>query len=120
MITWKDLNGYQKAAFWVFIGIAGWFSPEIALLFHFGGVDIVFAFLAAFMIPIISHIRAYIAKLKETLALVCFAYQKSASAKPDVFWLQAVFCAAAFALTGCVALSAFYFIPGLALNTFLT
>ena len=120
MIKWEDLNWYQKAAFWLVIGIVGWFSPEIALLFHFGGVEVVFAFLAAYMIPIIRQIQAFIAKVKEAVALTYFPYQTSASAKPKVFFVQAVFCTTAFALTGSLAFSAFFFMPGLALNGVLT
>jgi len=120
MIKWEDLNWYQKAAFWLVIGVVGWFSPEIALLFHFGGVEVVFAFLAAYTIPIIRQIQTYIAKAKEAAALAYFAYQTSASAKPKVFFVQAAFCIVAFALTSSVAFSAFFFMPGLALNGVLT
>lgn len=116
MIKWQDLTWYQKAAFWLVIGILGWFSPEIALLFHFGGVEVVFAFLAAYTLPIIRHIQAYTAKAKEAAALAYIAYQTSASARPKVFMLQAAFCTAAFAVSGSVAISALFFMPGLALN----
>lgn len=116
MIKWEDLNRYQKAAFWLVIGIVGWFSPEIALLFHFGGIEVVFAFLAAYLLPVIRQLQVYLAKVKAFFALANYAYQTSASAKPKVFFVQAVFCTAAFTLSGSLAFSAFFLMPGLALN----
>ena len=64
MIKWEDLNVYQKTAFWLFIGIVGWFSPEIALLFQFGGIEVVFAFLAVYTIPIIRQVCTVFDKAK--------------------------------------------------------
>ncbi|HCV05217.1 MAG TPA: hypothetical protein DG048_21510 [Pseudoalteromonas sp.] len=120
MIEWQCLNWYQKAAFWLFIGIAGWFLPEIALLFHFGGVEVVFACLAAYTTSIVGQIKVYISEFKKTLSLAYFFYQTSPSTKPKVFFVQAVFCSTAFVLTGSLAFSAFFFALGFVLNGFLT
>ncbi|TPV60042.1 hypothetical protein FJ444_07800 [Aestuariibacter sp. GS-14] len=120
MIKWEDLNVYQKAAFWLAVGVVGWFSPEIALLFHFGGIEVVFAFIAIYSIPILKQIQCYLQKVKDGVNLAYCTYQASASAKPKVFFVQALFCTAAFVLTGSVALSALYFMPGLVLNGVLT
>ena len=120
MLEWEELTWYQKAAFWFVIGIIGWFAPEIALLFHFGGIEVVFAFLAYYFIPIFRQVQTYIFKIKEAVALTYFAYQNSASAKPKAFFFQATFCSLAFVLTGSIAFSAFFLMPSLVLNGVLT
>ncbi|GAB5394512.1 MAG: hypothetical protein Altm1KO_40300 [Alteromonas macleodii] len=120
MIKWEDLNWYQKAAFWCVIGIVGWFAPEIALLFHFGGVEVVFAFVAYYYFPILRQIQAYIVKAKEAAALAYLTYHTSASAKPKVFFVQAAFCSLAFVLTGSVAFAGMFFMPSMVLNGVLT
>lgn len=119
MIKWEALTVYQKAAFWIAIGIVGWFSPEIALLFHFGGIEVVFAFIAIYSMPIIRLLQSYLSKAREIARLVYCTCQSSASAQQKVFFVQSAFCTAAFMLTGSIAFSAMYFMPGLVLNGFL-
>ncbi|MBD3586422.1 hypothetical protein HHX48_11790 [Salinimonas sp. HHU 13199] len=120
MIKWEDLSWQQKAAFWIVIGVVGWFSPEIALLFHFGGIEVVFAFLAFYLIPILRQIQTYYFKFRQALTLAIVTYQSSAAAKPRVYFTQAVFCSVAFMLTGSVVLSAAFLMPGMLVNGFLT
>lgn len=115
-MKWEDLNGYQKAAFWTFIGIAGWFAPEIALLFHFGGIEVTFAVLAMYFMPVLRKIHAHYLMLKEQMALAYLSFQTSASAKPKVFLIQASFCTLAFICTGSFVFSAIFFMPGLIFN----
>ncbi len=119
MLKWEDLSWQQKAAFWVAIGIVGWFSSEIALLFHFGGIEVVFAFIALYSLPILRQIQAHYYKFRQALTLAIVTYQSSASAKPRVYFTQAVFCSAAFALTGSVALPAIFFMPGMLMSNVL-
>lgn len=120
MMKWEDLNVYQKTAFWLFIGLVGWFSPEIALLFQFGGIEVVFAFLAVYTIPIIRQVCTFFAKAKyktkQVMRLAYCTYESSASAKPSVFFVQATFCALAFFITGYIAFAAFFLMPSLLLN----
>lgn len=116
MIKWEQLTWYQKAAFWCVIGVVGWFAPEIALLFHFGGIEVVFAFIAVYAVPILRQLRSIYAKCAEVMTLAVVTYKESAAAQPRVFLLQASFCLTAFAVTGSVAFSAFFFMPALAFN----
>tara|TARA_B100002049_G_C15892340_1_gene296315 strand:- start:107 stop:469 length:363 start_codon:yes stop_codon:yes gene_type:complete len=120
MIKWEELSWQQKAAFWFFIGIAGWFSPEIALLFHFGGIEVVFAFLALYLLPAIRLVLGYYQKCENAVALAAIAYRNSASARPGVYFIQAVFCSVAFIATGSIAFSAVFFMPGMIFNGALT
>lgn len=119
MIKWHELNKYQKAAFWCLIAIVGWFSPEIALLFHFGGIEVVFAFLAMYSLPIIRVVRSYFLKIKENLLLAYVSFQKSASGKPNVFLMQTAFCCLAVALTGSFSFAIVFLMPGMMLNNML-
>lgn len=116
MIKWEDLKWYQKASFWIFIGVIGWFSPEIALLFHFGGVEVVFAFLVFYSNPIIRQFQGWYRKLKESVALAYLTYQTSASTRPKVFVVQATFCTLAFVATGSLAFSTFFLMPSMVFN----
>lgn len=120
MLKWEDLTTYQKAAFWIAIGIIGWLAPEIALLLHFGGIEVVFAFLACYCTPIIRQLQAYYGELKHVLALAYVTLQTSALATPRVFWVQAAFCLTAISLTGSIAFSASFFMPGMMFNSLLT
>ncbi|WP_288346164.1 hypothetical protein [uncultured Pseudoalteromonas sp.] len=119
MIKWHELNKYQKAAFWCLIAIVGWFSPEIALLFHFGGIEVVFAFLAMYSLPIIRVVRSYLQKIREKLLLAYVSFQKSASGKTNVFLMQTVFCCIAVALTGSFSFAMVFLMPGMMLNNML-
>ncbi|MBO1255383.1 hypothetical protein J3L16_06760 [Alteromonas sp. 5E99-2] len=116
MIQWEDLKWYQKAAFWFVIGIVGWFAPEIALLFHFSGIEVVFAFVAMYYTPILRQIQNLYRQFKESLSLAVITFQSSACAKPKVYFLGVSFCCVAFAFTSSIAFSAIFFMPGLVLN----
>ena len=120
MSKWEDLNWYQKAAFWCAIGVIGWFSPEIVLLFQFGGIEVVFAFVAYYCLPILRQIHSFVAKIKEVSSIAYATYQTSASAKPKVFFVQATFCTAAFVLTGSVAFACLFLMPSMVFNGVLT
>ena len=119
MIQWEDLKWYQKAAFWFVIGIVGWFAPEIALLFHFGGIEVVFAFVVMYYTPIKRQIQNYWRQFKQGLSLAVVTLQQSASAKPSVYFLGATFCCVAFALTSSLAFASIFFMPGLVFNVVL-
>lgn len=116
MLKWEDLSWYQKTAFWCFIGIVGWFAPEIALLFHFGGIEVVFAFLAVYTLPLTSRLQHYFRKFSASLAIAVLAFQHSASARPQVYFAQAAFCCMAFALTGSALFCTAFLMPGILFN----
>ncbi len=119
MIKWEDLTFFEKAAFLTVIGVVGCFSPEIALLFHFGGVEVVFAFVAFYFLPILRQVHGYYLEIRTAFILTVSAYQTSTSAQPKVYFVQATFCSLAFVLTGSVALSAAFLLPGLVGNSLL-
>jgi hypothetical protein len=79
-------------------------------------MDIVFAFLVVDLLPIIRQFGRVYRKLKNNVKLAFVVSLVSASAKPNVFLVQAVFCAATFALTGSVAFAGMYFMPSLLVN----
>jgi hypothetical protein len=120
MMKWEELNGYQKAAFWLFIGLIGWFAPEIALLFHFGGIEVTFAFLALYFTPLMAQIKRHYSNFKDSFALAYVTIRHSSKAKSKVYFTQAIFCTVAFVLTSSVAFSAIFFMPSLMLNEVLT
>ncbi|MBT0587181.1 hypothetical protein [Alteromonas oceanisediminis] len=111
-MKWNDLRGYQKAAFWNAIVFATLFAPEITLLLHFGGIEVVFAFIAYYFSPLFSQIQVFLTKIQIAAA----SYQNSASAKPKVFFVQAAFCSLAFVTTGSIAFAGVFFMPSLAFN----
>ncbi|MBC3764767.1 hypothetical protein [Neptunicella marina] len=120
MIKWQDLNRYQKAAFWLFIGIAGWFAPEIALAFQFGGVEVVFAIMTVYLVPVLKHLQHWFQSVKTTTEIACIAMINSASTQPRVFAVQASFCCAALLLTGSTTFAVSFFMPGMLFNGLLT
>lgn len=116
MTHWQDLKWYHKALFWSFVGLVGWFAPEIALAFHFGGIEVVFAIVVMYYTPILRQIQSLCTELKKSLSFAAITLQHSATAKPKVYFLGASFCCVAFFLTSSVAFSAIFFLPGFVLN----
>ncbi|MEG3768884.1 hypothetical protein [Alteromonas sp. 14N.309.X.WAT.G.H12] len=116
MKNWEDLTLLQKAIFGVAIVGVALLAPEIAMLVQFGGIEIAFAFLAMYLMPMIRHINNAYSKLNESIKIAVISIQNSASAKPKVFAVQAMFCCTAFLFTGSVAFATIFFMPGLVLN----
>lgn len=120
MKQWEDLSRLQKLAFGCVIVIIAMFAPEIALLAHFGGIEVAFAFLAFYYTPFIRLFKTYYTKLHNALVRAIYVYKNSASARPGVFFVQASFSAVAFLFTGSLALSTCFFMPSMMLNGVLT
>ena len=115
-MRWEQLSWYQKAAVWCFVGVVGWFAPEIALLVHFGGIEAAFAFLFVFFTPAYVWLKNFIADFKKHLAILTSSIKRSACARPSVFALQAGFCCGAFFVTSSAVFAVSFFMPAILLN----
>ena len=116
MKNWEDLTLLQKALCGLAIVCVAAFAPEIAILAQFGGIEVAFAFLAMYLMPLVRHVQNIYNKLNQKIQLAIVAIQTSASAKPKVFFVQATFCCVAFGLSGSVAFAGFFFMPSLVMN----
>lgn len=116
MKRWEDLTFVQKTVIGLAIFAMAVFAPEIALLVQFGGIEVAFAFIAMYLLPITRLLGSIYQKLRSKLELASVIIQTSATAKPKVFFVQAAFCVAAFMLTGSISFAYLFFIPSMVLN----
>lgn len=119
MRNWEDLTLMQKLIIGAGILMLGMFAPEIALLVHFGGIEVAFAFLLFYFNPILNWLAARVEDVNEILTTAFVSYASSASARPKIYATQAVFCCLAFALTGSLAMSVGFLMPGMLFNPLL-
>jgi hypothetical protein len=117
VFKWEDLSLLQKLLFWFAIVVVAVIAPELALLVHFGGIELAFAFLVVYFKPLLTWLVAKYAKLQDFTAISGASIRGSASMSPKVFFTQGSFCMLAIVVTGSVTFSLCFFIPALLLNT---
>ncbi|WP_115718932.1 hypothetical protein [Gallaecimonas mangrovi] len=116
MKSWNELTNFQRAIIGISLVIGAAILPEIAFLLNLGGMEVAFALIFASLTPFIASASGKLASIKNAGILAYAAYQRSVSAKPSVFALQASFCAIAFVLTGSGIMAITFFMPGMVLN----
>jgi hypothetical protein len=116
MKNWEDLTLIQKVLIGTAIIAVSVLSPEIAMLVQFGGIEVAFAFLLFALKPLMLWWLHWHCKLKNILALAVISLRHSASAKPNIFALQASFCCVAFVITGSSVLALSFFMPSMLFN----
>ena len=116
MKNWEDLSLFQKLIIGVVIIAIALLAPEIALLLQFGGIEVAFAFLLFSLKPVLVLIQNYYSKIENVVSLAIVSWRYSASARPNVFAIQASFYVVAFAITGSTLFAASFFMPALLFN----
>ena len=116
MKSWNELNKFQKVFLAICIISMAMFVPEIMYLVDLGGIELMFAFIAASIKPISLWVSLRFKALKDAISLVFIAFQNSASARPNVFITQAAFCVLALFITHSWVFAFSFFAPSMLLN----
>ncbi|MCC2604512.1 hypothetical protein [Planctobacterium marinum] len=116
-MNWNNLNILQKLIVGFIILLIAATTPELMLLVDLGGIELAMTALVWYLRPVIAWMHLKCRRIKEVFFILQITLKRSAWCQPKVFVTQAAFSVTALFLTSSLALSIFFFIPGILFNS---